>query len=199
MKPRWIRSALLPAALFAPGFAQAHVGAHPHTHLHGLAEGLIHPFTGLDHLLAMVAVGLWAASLGGRARWMAPASFVGMMALGAIGARFGLAPPTYEPAIAVSVIALGLLVAFQVKAPAFAAATLVGLFALAHGFAHGAEVANDAAFVSYALGFAAATAFLHAIGLTFGALGLRGGFASLTMQAAGLSTAAAGVCLATFA
>ncbi|MDE2157552.1 MAG: HupE/UreJ family protein, partial [Burkholderiales bacterium] len=103
--------------------------------LHGLAAGFAHPLTGLDHMLAMFAVGVWAAQLGGRALWAVPATFVGAMALGGLLGFAGLHPPLMEPMIAASVLALGLLVAFAVqrKAPGVA---LIALFALFHGIAH---------------------------------------------------------------
>jgi urease accessory protein len=139
----------------------------------GPAEGFAHPFLGLDHLLAMIAVGLWAAQLGGRARWFAPAAFVGVMAVSAWLGSSAPALPMLEPAIAGSVLVLGLLVAFAVRLPTRASVGLVGLLAFFHGFAHGMELPDAAAPALYALGFLASTAMLHGIGLALG-LSMRG-------------------------
>ncbi|MFZ4860266.1 MAG: HupE/UreJ family protein [Desulfuromonadaceae bacterium] len=135
----------------------------------GFAEGLAHPFIGLDHLLAMLAVGLWAAQLGGKAKWFVPTAFVGVMASSAWLASVGLAVMAgMDPAIAGSVIILGLLVAFRVRLPVEASAGLVGLFAAFHGMAHGMEIPQTASPLVYGLGFVTATAMLHGIGLCLG-------------------------------
>ena len=139
----------------------------------GLAAGLAHPFCGLDHLLAMIAVGLWAAQLGGRARWLAPLAFVGVMAASAWLAVGGAELPLLEPAVAGSVLALGLLVACAVRVATPASLALVGVFAIFHGYAHGLELPASAVPALYALGFVAATATLHGLGLALG-LSLRG-------------------------
>jgi urease accessory protein len=151
------------------GIADAHTGVHTLA-ADGFASGFVHPFGGLDHVLAMVAVGLWAASLGGVARWAVPAAFVAIMTLGAAGATHGLALPAVEPMIALSVIALGVLIALSVRIPALAAAATVALFGLFHGCAHGIEMPAMAQPLSYGAGFAAATVALHGIGLALGAL-----------------------------
>lgn len=154
------------ALLAIPGIAEAHTG-HA-SQFDGLAAGFIHPFGGLDHLLAMVAVGLWAASLGGAARWLVPASFIALMALGAVAGAYGITLPAVETLIALSVIALGVLVALQVRIPAVSAAAIVALFGLLHGHAHGAEMPAMAQPLGYGLGFVAATALLHGVGLSLG-------------------------------
>jgi len=171
MKPRYSSALLgLSAYLAAMPMAEAHTfGAHGA----GLAEGFAHPFLGLDHLLAMLAVGLWAAQLGGRAKWLAPLAFVAVMAAAAGLAVAGVALPLLEPAIASSVLVLGLLVAFAVRLPTSASVGLVGSLAVFHGFAHGLELPGAASPALYALGFAAATAMLHGIGLGLG-LSMRG-------------------------
>lgn len=138
----------------------------------GFLHGLSHPLTGADHLLAMVAVGIWAAWLGGRARWLVPASFVSVMAAAAALTIGGLSIPFAENLIVVSVIGLGLFIAAGRRVPLPAAAALVSLFAIAHGAAHGAEMPVDASGLAYGLGFVAATASLHAAGL-FAALSVR--------------------------
>lgn len=134
----------------------------------GFDAGLIHPFTGLDHLLAMLAVGMWAAQQGGRAQWSIPLAFVAMMTLGGILALTGVHLPMVETGIATSVLVLGLLVTFSARLPLAAGATLVGIFALFHGHAHGAELPLAASPVEYALGFILATAALHGIGIALG-------------------------------
>lgn len=164
MKP--LRLAAVAAVILLPTLAEAHPGLHAD----GLVAGALHPLTGLDHLLAMVAVGLWAASLGGAARWLAPAAFVSLMAVGAALGVGGIVLPGIEPLIAASVVGLGLAVAARLRVSAAAAAALVGVFALAHGQAHGAEMPAMASPLAYGLGFAAATAALHAVGLGGGQL-----------------------------
>lgn len=137
----------------------------------GFGYGFSHPFGGLDHLLAMVAVGLVAARLGGRALWLVPGSFAAMMAVGGMLGIAGFDLPLVELGIALSVIVLGLLVALQSPLPIALAMGLAGFFALFHGHAHGAEMPADAPGLGYALGFMLATAILHAIGIATG-LGL---------------------------
>ena len=145
--------------------ADAHTGLG---HTHGFVQGFAHPLGGIDHVLAMVAVGLFAAHLGGRALWLVPASFVGMvMVAGALGAA-AIPLPFVETGIAVSVIALGLMVAFEMKAPAAAAMGIAAFFALFHGYAHGADIPEDASSLAYAAGFVTATALLHAVGIAIG-------------------------------
>ncbi|MBI5132784.1 MAG: HupE/UreJ family protein [Rhodopseudomonas palustris] len=188
---RLIRAAALASfTLCVPGLAEAHTGVHL-VAADGAAAGFAHPFLGADHLLAMVAVGLWAASLGGRARWLVPASFVALMTLGAALGADGVALPAVEPMVALSVIALGALVALSLRVPTIAAAALVALFGLFHGAAHGAEMPALASPLAYGLGFIAATALLHGVGLALG--GLR---AHAPLRLAGGAIAAAGVALA---
>jgi urease accessory protein len=129
--------------------------------------GLSHPFSGADHMLAMIAVGLWAAQIGGKARWTVPAAFASMMAVGFLMAMNGVYLPFVEPGILASVVGLGLLVALAVRIPSAASAALVGVFALFHGHAHGGEL-GAATPLSFAAGFVIATAILHAIGLGLG-------------------------------
>lgn len=148
----------------SPALAQAHPG-HGAS---GFTPGLTHPLMGLDHLLAMVAVGLWAAQLGDRARWAVPASFVGVMSLGGALAMSGWTLPGVEMGILASVLVLGVLVAAAVRLPLAVSSTVVGVFALFHGFAHGAEMPANASGLAYGAGFAVATALLHAVGFAFG-------------------------------
>lgn len=142
--------------------------AHPGHNLSGFAAGLLHPFSGVDHLLAMVAVGVWAAQGGGRKVWLLPAAFMTMLAVGAGLAMQWQALPMVEAGIAASVLALGLLVALSTQLPAALSVVVTALFGLLHGYAHGLELPESAAPVSYALGFLAATAALHLGGLTAG-------------------------------
>ena len=133
----------------------------------GLMAGLTHPFVGLDHLLAMIAVGIWAGQLGGRAVWLIPLTFVSVMAAAATLASFGLLLPLMEPAIACSVLVLGLLIAGSVRLPTSVCALLVSLFAVFHGYAHGLELPQAASPILYGAGFVLATALLHGIGIGF--------------------------------
>lgn len=158
----------------------------------GFAAGFGHPLLGFDHLLAMVAVGLWAGQLGGRAAWLVPAAFVGALAAGAGMALAGAALPAVEPAILASVLALGLLVAFAVRLPAGVAMALVAAFALCHGHAHGAEMPAAASPLLYGLGFVLATVLLHAAGLALGRAATRLVLPALA-RAAGAAVAAAGL------
>ena len=175
------------AVLAAASPALAHVDPAAHG---SLSAGLSHPVSGLDHVLAMVAVGLWAGMLGGRAAIAVPAAFVAVMAAGFAVASAGIALPLVEPAILASIVVLGLVVASAVRLPTLAGAALVGAFALFHGHAHGAELGAASA-LPYLLGFAAATALLHATGLGLGWAAGRWGEAAV--RALGAATAAAGL------
>lgn len=180
------RLSLSPLALFAttlPAFAHPGHGSEAGA----LVAGFTHPLVGLDHVLAMVAVGLWAAFLGGRAAWIVPAAFVSVMAGGFALATGGLALPAVEPGVAGSVVVLGALVTAAVRLPLALAGGLVGLLALFHGHAHGSELTGEA--LTFGFGFAAATALLHLVGLGLGlALAGRG-----SMLARGVGGATAGV------
>jgi urease accessory protein len=197
---RVLRFAWIPAcagmtlALLGAGSeaAQAHTGLE---HAVSFAAGFAHPWSGLDHMLAMVAVGLWAGLNGGRALWAWPAAFVGMMTVGGVLGIAGVPMPLVEPGILASVIVFGLLVLAAARLPLAIGAALVAAFALLHGHAHGAELPADAAAASYAPGFALATTLLHAIGLAVAYLG-RGEHAALLVRGAGALVAAAGVALA---
>ncbi len=129
-----------------------------------------HPLGGLDHILAMVTVGIFAWQLGGRALWLVPASFVAAMMLGGALAIAGVPVPMVETGIAASVIVLGATVALGIKAPVAIAMGLVGLFAIFHGHAHGSEMPLDAGAGTYAAGFMLATALLHMAGIALGAM-----------------------------
>jgi urease accessory protein len=150
------------AATTLPAFA------HLNPEEHGsFMAGFSHPLFGADHILAMVAVGIWAAQIGGRARWVVPSAFVGTMAIGFMMALGGIDLPFVEPAILASVIALGLLVAMAARFPVSAAAAVVGIFALFHGHAHGGELGSAGA-LQFGVGFVIATALLHVAGIAAG-------------------------------
>ena len=164
--------------------------AHP-GHGGGLVSGLSHPFTGLDHLLAMVAVGLWASQFGRRALVLLPMVFVAMMAAGAALGVQGAAMPGVEAGIRMSVVVLGVAVASRMPVSLAMGATLVGLFAVFHGYAHGAEIPAAASPLIYGLGFVAATLVLHGIGIAIGVLTHR----PLLLRTAGGAIAVAGLLL----
>jgi urease accessory protein len=185
-RPVFLSSLLAVAAVCFSSAAFAHPG-----HGGGLAAGLTHPFTGLDHMLAMVAVGLWASQLGRRAIWLLPVVFPLMMAAGAALGMSGAALPGVEVGILASVVTLGAAVALGVRAPLLASAVLVGVFAVFHGYAHGAEIPAAASPLLYGLGFVAATLALHGIGIAVGLLTQR----PLLMRTAGGAIAAAGLLL----
>ncbi|OWY28304.1 HupE/UreJ family protein [Herbaspirillum robiniae] len=164
------RIGVLAVAALAAGSAFAHPG-HPGSHMDASASfmsGFAHPFSGIDHLLAMLAVGLWAAQNKQRALWVLPLAFPLMMVVGALMAIGGLSVPAVETGIAASVAVMGLLIAFAVRMPLWASASVVSLFALFHGYAHGAELPHGSSAALYGAGFILATAILHATGLIVG-------------------------------
>lgn len=140
--------------------------AHPGHNISGLVAGLTHPFSGMDHLLAMVAVGLWAAQGSGRTVWMLPATFMITLSAGAGAAMLWHSAPMVESGLAVSVLVLGVLAALSMQLPAALSVAITALFGLLHGYAHGLELPQSAAPATYALGFLAATASLHISGIT---------------------------------
>ena len=135
-----------------------------------MAAGFAHPFGGLDHLLAMVAVGLWAVQLGGAALWALPLAFMSALVIGGGLAMFGVPFPLIEPGILGSVVVFGLAVALAWRVSLASGIALVAAFALFHGYAHGVEMPENASALSYAIGFVAATCLLHAIGVGTGLL-----------------------------
>jgi urease accessory protein len=185
----------LPAAATAiliPAVAFAHTGAGDTS---GFVHGFGHPISGLDHILAMVMVGVFAWQLGGRALWLVPATFVLIMAVGGALGIAGIGVPFVEIGIALSVVVFGAIIAFNIKAPVAAAMGLVGLFAIFHGHAHGAEIPEDAGGVAYAVGFMITTALLHLAGITAGFLIGRAGehYGSLVVRVAGGFATVAGL------
>jgi len=162
---RTLRLPLFLATILLPTLAHAHVGVGSTS---GFLPGIAHPFSGLDHLCAMMAVGLWAAQRGGRALWIVPLSFISLMICGAALGIAGVTIPFVEQGIVASVLLLGVLIAAAVRLPVAASALLVGLFALWHGHAHGTEMPLAASGMAYAAGFVVATAMLHAAGIGLG-------------------------------
>lgn len=176
----------------APAFA--HLDPHEHG---SFAAGLSHPVFGADHVLAMVAVGLWAAQIAGRpstraAIWAVPLAFVLTMTLGFALSQVGVSLPFVEPAVMASVVGLGLLVATAARLPLSASAAIVAVFALFHGYAHGSELGSAGA-LQFGAGFVAATAMLHVLGLGLGMIASR--FAPSATRIAGVATALAGASL----
>ena len=157
---------------------------------HGLAGGLTHPFSGADHMLAMIAVGLFAALRGGRAVWAWPLAFIGAAALGFAGAHCGVMLPLVEPTILASVLVLGLLISFSAPMAMLPGVALVALFGVAHGYAHAVE-AGAGSTTAFAAGFLIASAALHGAGL-----GLHRILGQVPARAAGVATVAGGLALA---
>jgi urease accessory protein len=182
-----VLTTLIAAFVFAPAIALAHTG---HAETSGVMYGLAHPIRGLDHVLAMVAVGVLAGQLGGRALWLVPLSFVGVMVVGGVLGMAGIQVPFAEVGIALSVVVLGLAIAFPLKLQALAAMAVVGFFAVFHGYVHGAEMPATASALPYAAGFVGATALLHAVGVGLGLpIGRR------VVQAGGGVTAVLGIAI----
>jgi urease accessory protein len=176
--------------LLWPARALAHTQGGEAT---GLLSGLQHPVSGLDHVLAMVAVGLWGAQLGPPAVWLLPVTFPMVMAFGGMLGLMGIALPGIEIGIALSAIMLGVMVGWEARPPIWAATVLVGFFAIFHGHAHGAELPAGADAVLYSIGFVVATGCLHAAGIGIGLIH-RWPVGQATLRVAGGAVALAGVC-----
>jgi urease accessory protein len=177
-------------ALLLPAPAFAHVGDAMH---HGMLAGFLHPLGGVDHVLAMVMVGLWAGLIGGRARLVLPGGFVGGMAMGALLGFAGVAMPVAEAGILASIIVLGAVAALALRPPLVLGAALAAGFGLLHGHAHGTELLGGLALTTM-LGMIAGTAMLHAVGLALASPVAP--LARRAAQVAGGATAVAGVVLA---
>lgn len=149
------------------GLASAHEGAGVSG---GFVAGLMHPVLGWDHVVAMVAVGLWGAFLGQPAIWILPVVFPLVMAFGGALGVMGVPVPAVETGIAVSAMVLGAMVALAARPPIWVAAVIVGVFAIFHGHAHGTELPGAANALAYSLGFVVATGLLHLTGIAFGSL-----------------------------
>ncbi len=179
-------------AVLATTAAQAHTGIGSTS---AFSAGLMHPLSGIDHLLAMVAVGLWAGMHGGKALWLWPASFVGSMIVGGALGMAGLPVPFVEQGIQGSLVVLGLLVALSARPNLAIGCALIALAGFFHGHAHGAEAPADAAGLDYAAGFVLSTGVLHAAGVGLTALATRF-TATMLVRIAGAATAIVGLGLA---
>ncbi len=193
MKIRW--TLLLTFSIFMIGSSVvlAHTGTENVT---GWWHGLIHPLSGLDHILAMVAVGIWAALIGEKALWLVPTTFVTVMLMGSILAITGVALPFVEFGIVMSVFVLGILVATTVRLPLALIAAIVGLFAIFHGYAHGAEIPTASSVLSYGVGFVLATVLLHLSGIGIGILFQKAVRKEQLVRLAGVAIAAGGAYIA---
>jgi urease accessory protein len=180
--------AILTALLItSPAFAHSGAGA-----IGGFLGGFFHPLFGLDHVVAMVAVGLWGAFLGTPGLWLLPIVFPMVMAAGGVLGILGVPVPWVETGIALSALVLGLMVAFAARPPLIVAAVLVGAFAIFHGHAHGTELPAAADAVAFSVGFVVATGLLHLGGIAFGLLA-HWPAGRVAVRAAGGAIALAGV------
>ena len=185
-----IRFCLLAAlVLFLPSSAFAHVERGQAA---GLLAGLRHPWSGLDHVLAMIAVGIWGAQLGNPALWVLPVTFPLVMSLGAMMGLLGFPLPGVEIGIALSALLLGAMVGREARPKLAVAGVLVGLFAIFHGHAHGAELPAGQSGMLYSMGFVIATGCLHGIGIAIG-LVHRWAWGRLALRCAGAFIAVMGV------
>jgi urease accessory protein len=158
----------------------------------GFLTGLRHPISGLDHVLAMIAVGLWGAQLGQPAVWLLPVTFPMVMAFGGFLALVGFALAGIEMGIALSAVTLGVMVASEARPPLAVAALIVAVFAVFHGHAHGTELPPGQSGLTYSIGFVSATGLLHAAGIALG-LAYRWPVGRLALRVAGVAVAVAGV------
>jgi urease accessory protein len=188
MDRRWI-IVLVVAMVAWPRLALAHVQAGEAA---GFWSGLSHPISGLDHVLAMVSVGLWGAQLGAPAVWVLPVTFPMVMAFGGMLGLMGVSLPGTEIAIALSAIVLGLMVFREANPPLWVAAVVVGIFAIFHGHAHGTELPPGESGLLYSIGFVVATGLLHAAGITTGLIH-RWRAGQLALRAAGALVTVAGL------
>jgi urease accessory protein len=166
--------------------------AHTGSTTGGLLGGFVHPLFGPDHVVAMVAVGLWGAFLGAPAIWLLPVTFPLVMAFGGVLGILGVPIPHVEAGIALSAIVLGAMVAFALRPPLALAAILVGVFAVFHGHAHGAELPAGSDPVAFSIGFVVATGLLHLAGIGLGLL-VRWPAGQIAVRAAGAGIALAGI------
>lgn len=179
--------ALVLSLVAPPAWAHAPAGS-----AEGFVSGLLHPVSGLDHVLAMVAVGLWGAQLGAPAIWLLPVTFPLTMAVGGFLGLLGVLLPGVEVGIAVSAIVLGAAVAFESKPPLPGVALLVAVFALFHGHAHGTELPAGQSGLLYSVGFVVATGGLHAVGIAIGIIH-RWAAGRTALRGAGAAVSAAGL------
>ncbi len=185
--PVWLSLLFLLLATATPASAHVRQGA-----AQGLLTGLSHPVSGADHVLAMMAVGLWGAQLGAPAVWVLPVTFPMVMAFGAFLGLVGIPVPGIEIGIALSAVLLGLMVAREARPPLAVAAVLVGLFAIFHGHAHGTELPPGQSGLMYSIGFVVATGLLHAAGIAVGLVHARP-WGRLVIRLAGAGVMSAGL------
>ncbi len=178
------------ACLLWPALALAHVGQGNISG--GFLAGVAHPVLGPDHVVAMVAVGIWGAQLGAPAIWVLPVTFPIVMAFGGVLGGLGIPVPGIEIGIAVSAIVLGGMIAIARRPPLWVAALVVGFFAIFHGHAHGAELPESANAIAYSVGFVAATGSLHALGILIGVAN-RWSAGAKALRAGGAVIAACGI------
>jgi urease accessory protein len=193
MTTKFIKPSLAAAVVvLTPMVAFAHTGVGDTS---GFVRGFGHPMSGLDHIIAMLMVGVFARQLGGRALWLLPIAFVSIMVVGGMLGMAGIEVPFVEIGIALSVVVFGAIVAFEIKAPAATAMGVVGLFAVFHGHAHGAEIPEVGGGVAYAAGFMIATALLNLSGIIAGFLmgKAREHYGSVVVRLAGGLATVAGV------
>jgi urease accessory protein len=188
MKLRSPKTALLWLLLLWPATAYAHILGDE---AGGFLSGLEHPVSGLDHILAMVSVGLWGAQLGAPAIWLLPVTFPMVMAFGGMLGLMGVPLPGTEIGIALSAVGLGAVIATEARPPLWVAALLVGFFAIFHGHAHGTELPPDESGVLYSIGFVVATGLLHLTGIAIGLIH-RWKLGQVTMRLGGAGVAIAG-------
>jgi urease accessory protein len=180
-------------AIVVPALLPALASAHEESgKAAGFLAGLVHPVSGLDHVIAMVAVGLWGAVLGPPAIWVLPVAFPLVMALGGLMALLGLPVPAVEVGIALSAIVLGMMVLAELRPPLAVAAAIVAFFAIFHGHAHGRELPAGTSALLYSLGFVIATGLLHAAGILLG-VAHRWSAGRQVVRAAGAGVALAGL------
>ena len=178
---------LILLAIAAPAWAHPQQGQ-----AQGLLTGMMHPVSGLDHVLAMIAVGMWGAQLGAPAMWLLPVTFPMVMAVGGFIGLVGIPLPGTEIGIALSAVLLGVMVASEARPPLAVAAALVGFFAIFHGHAHGTELPEGQSGLAYSIGFVVATGGLHGVGIAIG-LVHKWPFGRIVLRAAGAAVALAGV------
>ncbi|MGH9461852.1 MAG: HupE/UreJ family protein [Vicinamibacteria bacterium] len=181
--------AVVAIALVWPRLAMAHVQSGEAA---GFWSGLGHPISGLDHVLAMISVGLWGAQLGAPAVWVLPVTFPMVMAFGGMLGLLGLGLPGVEVGIALSAVVLGFMIFREARPPLWVAAVIVGLFAIFHGHAHGTELPVGQSGLLYSIGFVVSTGLLHATGIAIG-LVHRWSAGKLALRAAGVLVAVAGL------
>jgi urease accessory protein len=187
------RHAFLRAALVALVLTPAAALAHEETgQAAGFLAGLAHPVSGMDHVLAMIAVGLWGAVLGPPAIWVLPVAFPMVMALGGLMGLLGIPVPGVEIGIAISAVVLGAMVLAEVRPPIWLAALIVAFFAVFHGHAHGRELPEGTSALLYSFGFVVATGLLHAVGILLG-VAHRWPAGRKALRAAGAGVALAGL------